>query len=101
MKKIKNLFSRWYVQMFLVLLTVVMGYTGYSVYYRSLEKPITPGAIRIQSFFSMLKLFTLGFDVDNKAFQSGQNPLGQKMWVLYMLQTARFIGLFLTGTTLF
>ena len=101
MKKIKNFFSRWYVQMFLALLTVIMGYTGYSVYYRNLENPMTPGAIRIQSFFSMLKLFTLGFDVDNKAFQSGQNPLGQKKWVLYMLQTARFIGLFLTGTTLF
>ena len=100
-RKIRKIFSRWYVQLFLVLLTTIMGSIGYYNYYQDLKEPMTPEAIRIQTFFSTLKLFTLGFDVDNSTFKAGVYPNGQKIWVLQMLQIARFIGLFLTGTTLF
>ncbi len=101
MRKIRKLFSQWFVQLFLALLTTVMGIVGYYSYYRHLQEPMTPAAIRIQTFFSTLKLFTLGFDVDNSVFKAGEYPGGQEIWVLRMLQAARFIGLFLTGTTLF
>ena len=101
MRKVKNFFFKWYVQLFLVLCTTVMGLIGYSIYYQNQETPMTLAAILIQTFFSTLKLFTLGFDVDNKAFAAGKFPLEQKKWVLWMLQAARFFGLFLTGTTLF
>ena len=100
-RKIRKLFSLWYVQLFLVLLTTIMGFVGYTSYYLHLKEPMTPEAIRIQAFFSTLKLFTLGFDVDNSMFKAGVYPNGQNIWVLRMLQAARFLGLFLTGTTLF
>ena len=101
LRKIRKLFSQWYIQLFLVLLTTIMGFVGYTNYYQNMKEPMTPSAIRIQTFFSTLKLFTLGFDVDNNMFKSGVYPNGQNIWILRMLQTARFIGLFLTGTTLF
>ena len=88
-RKIRKIFSQWYVQLFLVLLTTVMGFIGYTDYYQNMKEPMTPAAIRIQTFFSTLKLFTLGFDVDNSMFKAGVYPNGQKIWVLRMLQTAR------------
>ena len=101
MNRVRKKLSQWYIQLCLVLVTVVMGLIGYLNYYRDLKAAPISAAIVIQSIISTIKLFTFGFDVDSSCFQAGLYPNGQKVWVLWMLQCARILGLLLTGTTLF
>ena len=74
MRNFKKFFSKWYIQLFLVLLTTVMGLIGYYIYYQSQKPSFIPAALRIQTFFSTLRLFTLKFDVKDDMFKAGIYP---------------------------
>ena len=90
-KCLKNFFRSWRVQLGLILATFMLGMAGYFAFYSFKGNKILTNIV-IQSLYSTLRLFSASFDAE---------PLGGEWsWVNYVLETARWLGMMLTGFAL-
>lgn len=81
MKKIRKIWQKWYVQLILILVPLVLGLIGYSAYYR--EK----GGMPDMALFSSIRLFGFMFDGDKDS----------RKWYDIVLAAARWLAVIPTG----
>lgn len=111
MRKVYHFFTRWYVQLFLVLLVIVLGISGYTEYYK--EKP----AYLRTPVYSTIRLFSGAYDanqllshpvldennqpvVDDEGKAVTKTDTGlEPMYIRLFI--AKWLALFITGHTIF
>ena len=93
MKRIKALLSKWYVPLILILVPMIMGLTGYIIYYRALD---THPAFKMP-FYSTLKLFGLGFDFN---YEKVKDRMAGSEWVYGMMAVTRYLAIIPSGTAI-
>lgn len=89
MKKIKEIWQKWYVQLIIILIPFTLGFIGYWMKYESMsfgKEPIPKDMV----LYSTIRLFGLMFDGDKNGTE----------WYDYMLAAARWLAVIPTGNVL-
>ena len=86
MKKIKEIWQKWYVQLIIILIPFTLGFIGYWMKYETMsigKEPIPKDMV----LYSTIRLFGLMFDGDKNGTE----------WYDYMLAAARWLAVIPTG----
>lgn len=95
--KIKQFFNRWYVQLIIVIVPLLLGLIGYFNYYNALLKADQIKLPLFAPIFSTLRLFVMAFD----AQADGSTVIKGDEWFMWMLAAARILAVIPTGHILF
>ena len=95
MKRFRTYFSKWYVQLALVLIPLIMGLVGYTAYYHEYYRLTTDKCSYGQPILSALGLFGLSY--------SAEWIDGTDRWAWYyvVLNIARYLAIIPTGHVVF